>query len=275
MPTKSYKPTTPGRRQMTVLVHDEITTDRPYKKLTSSQSKTAGRNNRGIITTRHRGGGVKRKYRQIDFKRDKRNIVGIVQTIEYDPNRSANIALVSYMDGEKRYIIAPQHLKPGDKIVSASKAELNVGNHLELQYIPTGFNIHNVELSLGKGGQIVRSAGTFAQVLGRDHDKIQVKLPSSVVMLIDKRCTATIGAVSNPDHSNVTIGKAGRSRWLGKRPEVRGKAMNPVDHPHGGGEGGCPIGLKYAKTPWGAHALGVKTRKLKKYSDQRITKRRK
>nr|HPH78627.1 50S ribosomal protein L2 [bacterium] len=222
-----------------------------------------------------RGGGVKRKYRQIDFKRDKRNIVGIVQTIEYDPNRSANIALVSYMDGEKRYIIAPQHLKPGDKIVSASKAELNVGNHLELQYIPTGFNIHNVELSLGKGGQIVRSAGTFAQVLGRDHDKIQVKLPSSVVMLIDKRCTATIGAVSNPDHSNVTIGKAGRSRWLGKRPEVRGKAMNPVDHPHGGGEGGCPIGLKYAKTPWGAHALGVKTRKLKKYSDQRITKRRK
>nr|HPN67074.1 50S ribosomal protein L2 [bacterium] len=237
MPTKSYKPTTPGRRQMTVLVHDEITTDRPYKKLTSSQSKTAGRNNRGIITTRHRGGGVKRKYRQIDFKRDKRNIVGIVQTIEYDPNRSANIALVSYMDGEKRYIIAPQHLKPGDKIVSASKAELNVGNHLELQYIPTGFNIHNVELSLGKGGQIVRSAGTFAQVLGRDHDKIQVKLPSSVVMLIDKRCTATIGAVSNPDHSNVTIGKAGRSRWLGKRPEVRGKAMNPVDHPHGGGEG--------------------------------------
>jgi large subunit ribosomal protein L2 len=260
---------------MTVLVRDEITTNTPYKKLTSHQSKSAGRNNRGIITIRHRGGGAKQKYRQIDFKRDKHNIGATVETIEYDPNRSASIALVSYLDGEKRYIIAPQGLKPGDKIMSAAKTELTVGNHLELQNIPTGFNIHNIELTLGKGGQIVRSAGTFAQVLGRDKGKIQVKLPSSVVMLLDKKCTATIGSVSNPDHANVTIGKAGRNRWLGNRPKVRGKAMNPVDHPHGGGEGGCPIGLKYAKTPWGAHALGVKTRKLKKYSDKRITKRRK
>ncbi len=275
MPTKSFKPTTPSRRQMTVLVNDTITTKKPAKSLTKGMSKSAGRNNRGVITARNRGGGNKKKYRTIDFKRDKLNITAKIETIEYDPNRSANIALVSYKDGEKRYIIAPLDIHVGDKIVSAPKTELTTGNHLEIQNIPTGYDIHNVELSPNKGGQIVRSAGTSAQVIGRDKGKIQIKLPSGVVMVLEPTCRATLGAVSNTDHGNITLGKAGRSRWLGRRPKVRGKAKNPVDHPHGGGEGGSPIGMKYPKTPWGAHALGVKTRKVKKYSDKRITKRRK
>ncbi len=275
MPTKSFKPITPSRRQMTVLVNDTITTSKPNKKLSKGSCKSAGRNNHGLITARNRGGGSKKKFRTIDFQRNKTNISAIVKSIEYDPNRSANIALVSYLDGEKRYIIAPADLKVGDRIMSAPKTEFSIGNHLQLQYIPTGYNIHNLELTPGRGSQVVRSAGTYAQVIGTDKGKVQVKLPSGVVMLLEKTCTATIGTVSNTDHANVSIGKAGRTRWLGRRPKVRGKAKNPVDHPHGGGEGRSPIGMKYAKTPWGAHALGVKTRKIKKYSDQRIIKRRK
>ena len=275
MPIKTYKPTTPGRRQFTTLVRNTVTASTPEKKLTKPLSKNAGRNNRGKITCRHRGGGNKRKYRLIDFKSDKINIPATVKTIEYDPNRTANIALITYSDGEKRYILAPEKLAVGDKIICAPNAELKVGCRLQLKNIPTGFQIHNIELNPGKGGQIVRSAGSSAQVIGNDGSKIQIKLPSSSIILVDENCMATIGIVSNADHSNVSIGKAGRKRWMGKRPKVRGKAMNPCDHPHGGGEGRTSIGLKYPKTPWGKHALGVKTRKLRKYSDKRILKNRK
>lgn len=274
MPVKSLKPNTPGRRQMTLLVNDTITATKPNKKLIVALKKNAGRNNRGVITCRHRGGGSRRHYRLIDFKGDKINIPGTVQSIEYDPNRSANIALVCYADGEKKYILAPDGLKVSEKIIINPKAELKIGNRLQLKNIPTGFNIHNLELTPGRGGQIVRSAGTSAMVIGRDGLKIQVKLPSSSIILVPDNCFATIGQVSNLDHSNVNIGKAGRTRHFGRRPQVRGKAMNPVDHPHGGGEGRNSIGLKYAKTPWGAHALGVKTRKIRKYSSKRIIKDR-
>ncbi|MFA4930637.1 MAG: 50S ribosomal protein L2 [Patescibacteria group bacterium] len=275
MAIKSYKPTTPGRRQMTVLTREDISNNKPAKKLTQILKKKAGRNNRGVITCRHRGGGSKRQYRLVDFKQDKFDIPATVKEIEYDPNRTASIALIVFADGEKRYILAPIGLKVGDQIINANKCELKTGNRLQLKNIPTGFNIYNVELKLFSGGQIVRSAGTSAQIIGRDGDKIQVKLPSQSVILVDKNCRATIGIVSNPDHINVKIGKAGRTRWLGRRPKVRGKAMNPCDHPHGGGEGGSSIGMKYPKTPWGAHALGVKTRKIRKYSNQRIVKGRK
>lgn len=260
---------------MTVLAKEEITAKKPAKKLTKALSKKSGRNNRGVITIRHRGGGSKRKYRLIDFKQDKFDIPAKVMEIEYDPNRTANIALIVYADGEKRYILAPNDLKVGDTIINSKKCELKVGNRLQLKNIPTGFSIHNIELNVNRGGQIVRSAGTSAQVIGRDGNKTQVRLPSQSVIVVDENCMATIGVVSNPDHSNVKIGKAGRKRWLGRRPKVRGKAKNPCDHPHGGGEGGSPIGLKYPKTPWGAHALGVKTRKIRKYSNKRILKGRK
>ncbi len=274
MPVKSLKPNTPGRRQMTLLVNDTLTTAKPNKKLLVPLKKNAGRNNRGVITCRHRGGGSRRHYRLIDFKGDKININGVVQTIEYDPNRSANIALICYVDGEKRYILAPDGLKVSEKIITSPKAELKIGNRMQLKNIPTGFSIHNIELTPGRGGQIVRSAGTSAMVIGRDGLLIQVKLPSSSIILIPENCMATIGQVSNLDHSNIKIGKAGRTRHFGRRPKVRGKVMNPVDHPHGGGEGRNSIGLKYAKTPWGAHALGVKTRKIRKYSNARIVKGR-
>ncbi|MBU0647601.1 50S ribosomal protein L2 [Patescibacteria group bacterium] len=275
MAIKSFKPTTPGRRQMTVLVSDVSKNPKGPKKLTKRLKQHAGRNHRGKITSYHRGGGSKRKYRIIDFKGDKIDIPATVTSIEYDPNRTANIALLTYTDGEKRYIIAPIGLKVGDKVINSAQAELKTGNRLQLSKIPTGFNIHNIELNIGRGGQIVRSAGTSAQVLGRDHNLVQIKLPSSSIITVDEHCMATIGEVSNPDHSNVKIGKAGRNRWMGRRPKVRGKAKNPCDHPHGGGEGGSSIGMKYPKTPWGAHALGVKTRKIKKYSDKRIIKSRK
>lgn len=275
MPVQSVKPTSNARRQMTFLVKDTITKHHPTKKLVKPLPKHAGRNNRGVITSRHRGGGSRRKYRLVDFFGDKTGINAVVQSIEYDPNRSANIALICYEDGEKRYIIAPHDLKIGDKILSADKTELKIGNRLQLKNIPTGFFIHNIEINTGRGGQIVRSAGTSAQIIGQEGAKIQVKLPSGAIILIDSNCLASIGIVSNADHSNVSIGKAGRTRHLGRRPKVRGKAMNPVDHPHGGGEGRNSIGLKYAKTPWGAHALGVKTRKAKKYSNLRLIRGRK
>jgi len=274
MAVKTYKPTTPGRRQMSVLGNETITKDKPTKKLLKPLKKTGGRNNRGRITARNRGGGARKKYREIDFKSDKLNIPATVKTIEYDPNRSANIALISYKDGTKRYILAPQEINVGDEILAAEKTELKSGNRLQIKHIPTGYNIHNIELQPGKGGQVVRSAGTYGQVIGRDKGRIQVRIPSRSVLLLEGECMATLGTVSNPDHANVTIGKAGRKRWLGRRPKVRGKAKNPCDHPHGGGEGRSPIGLKYPKTPWGAHALGVRTRKVKKYSDSRIIKGR-
>lgn len=276
MPVKILKPTTNARRQMTHLINDTLTTKKPTsKKLLKSLKKNGGRNNRGLITCRHRGGGSRRQYRLIDFRGDKIDITATVKTIEYDPNRSANIALICYQDGEKRYILAPQDLKVGDKIINTPKGELKIGNRLQIKNIPTGFFVHNIELNAGRGGQIVRSAGSSAQIIGNENDKIQIKLPSGAIIVVNGLCMASIGIVSNPDYSNVSIGKAGRTRWLGRRPKVRGKAMNPVDHPHGGGEGRNSIGLKYAKTPWGAHALGVKTRKIRKYSNASIVKGRK
>jgi large subunit ribosomal protein L2 len=274
MAVKTFKPITPGRRQMTVLGNETLTTSQPEKKLLKPLKKKGGRNNQGRITARNRGGGHRQKYREIDFKIDKLNIPATVKTIEYDPNRSANIAMICYQDGTKRYIIAPQNITIGDEIIAAEKTELKIGNRLQIKHIPTGYDIHNIEIKPGKGGQIVRSAGTAGQVIGHDKGLIQVKIPSHAVLLLAGECMATIGTVSNFDHANVTIGKAGRQRWLGNRPKVRGKAKNPVDHPHGGGEGRSPIGMKYAKTPWGAHALGVRTRKVKKYSNSRIVKTR-
>jgi len=274
MSVKSFKPTTPGRRQMTVLANETLTTSQPVKKLLKPLKKTGGRNNKGRITARNRGGGHRQKYRLIDFKSVKLNIPAVVKTIEYDPIRSANIALICYKDGTKKYMLAPQEINVGDEIITAEKTDLKPGNRLQIKHIPTGYNIHNIELQPGKGGQIVRAAGTAGQVIGSDQGKIQVRIPSRSVLLLEGGCMATIGTVSNPDHGNISIGKAGRNRWLGRKPKVRGKAKNPVDHPHGGGEGRNSIGLKYPKTPWGAHALGVSTRKVKKYSDSRIVKSR-
>ncbi|EGL82012.1 ribosomal protein L2 [Caldalkalibacillus thermarum TA2.A1] len=275
MGIKKYKPTSPGRRNMTVSTFEEITTDQPEKSLLAPLTKKAGRNNQGRITTRHRGGGHKRKYRIIDFKRDKDGIPGRVATIEYDPNRSANIALIHYFDGEKRYIIHPKGLKVGDIIESGPQADIKVGNALPLENIPVGTVIHNIELKPGKGGQLVRAAGTEAQLLGRDGDYAIVRLNSGEVRMIRKECRATIGQVGNVDHELVRIGKAGRARWLGRRPTVRGSAMNPVDHPHGGGEGKAPIGRKSPMTPWGKPTLGYKTRKKNHPSDKYIIRRRK
>ncbi|ADI02975.1 MULTISPECIES: 50S ribosomal protein L2 [Syntrophothermus] len=274
MGIKKFKPTSPGRRQMTVLTFEEITKVEPEKALTVSLKKTGGRNAVGRQTVRHRGGGHKRLYRIIDFKRNKDGVPAKVAAIEYDPNRSANIALLHYADGEKRYIVAPNGLKVGDKVVSGPDADIKVGNALPLRNIPVGTTIHNIELRPGKGAQIVRSAGASAQLMAKEGDYAHVRLPSGEVRLIHLSCRATIGQVGNLDHENITLGKAGRSRWLGIRPTVRGTAMNPVDHPHGGGEGRAPVGRKYPVSPWGKIAIGGKTRK-KKPSDKMIVKKRK
>ncbi|AST57881.1 50S ribosomal protein L2 [Thermoanaerobacterium thermosaccharolyticum] len=275
MGIKKYNPTSPGRRQMTVLTFEEVTKEKPEKSLTVSLNKTGGRNVYGRITVRHRGGGHKRKYRIIDFKRDKDGVPGKVASIEYDPNRSAYIALIHYLDGEKRYIIAPYGLKVGDIIESGENVDIKVGNALPLYNIPVGTFIHNIELVAGKGGQLVRAAGSMAQLIAKEGDYVQVRMPSSEVRRIRSNCRATIGQVSNLDHENVTIGKAGRSRWLGIRPTVRGSVMNPVDHPHGGGEGKAPIGHPGPMTPWGKPALGYKTRKKNKSTNKMIVKSRK
>jgi len=273
MPIKSYKPTTNARREMSVLKFDEITKTTPEKSLVVPLKKSSGRNNQGRITTRHRGGGVKRQYRIIDFKRNKDNIEGIVAAIEYDPNRTANIALIKYRDGEKRYIIAAKGLKVGMVIISGENVDIKVGNALPLSNIPVGAFIHNVELQPGKGGEIARSAGSSIQILGREGKYITLKLSSGETRKVLATCRATIGEVGNEDHELVSIGKAGRSRHKGIRPTVRGSAMNPVDHPHGGGEGKAPIGRTGPLTPWGKPALGYKTRK-RKLSDKFIMRRR-
>ena len=270
---KKYKPTTNGRRNMSVLANEELTTATPEKSLLTTIKKNSGRNNQGKITVRHQGGGVKRKYRIIDFKRNKDDIKGIVATIEYDPNRSANIALINYVDGEKKYIIAPKGLKVGMEIISGEKTDIKIGNALPIMNIPVGTLIHNIELHPGKGGQLARSAGSSAQILGREDKYVLVRLTSGEVRRILGTCRATIGEVGNEAHELVNIGKAGKSRYLGKRPEVRGSVMNPNDHPHGGGEGRAPIGRKNPLTPWGKPALGLKTRRNKKASTKLIVRR--
>ncbi|SHF09589.1 LSU ribosomal protein L2P [Caldanaerobius fijiensis DSM 17918] len=275
MGIKKYKPTSPGRRFMTVSTFEEITKKEPEKSLTISLNKKAGRNVYGRITVRHRGGGHKRLYRIIDFKRDKDGIPAKVASIEYDPNRTAYIALLHYADGEKRYIIAPYGLQVGDTVMSGENAEIKIGNALPLKNIPVGTIVHNIELVPGKGGQLVRAAGAAAQLIAKEGDYAQLRLPSSEVRMVRLECKATIGQVSNLDHENITLGKAGRSRWLGIRPTVRGSAMNPVDHPHGGGEGKAPIGRPSPVTPWGKPTLGYKTRKKNKPSDKYIVRRRK
>jgi large subunit ribosomal protein L2 len=272
MAIRKFRPTTPSRRNMTMADFKEITTDKPLKSLLVSTKRSGGRNNQGKITVRHRGGGAKQAYRLIDFKRNKDDIPAKVSTIEYDPNRSAYIALVCYADGEKRYIIAPVGLKVGDVIVSGSDSDIKTGNTLPILNIPIGSTIHNVELQVGKGAQLVRSAGSSAQLMAKEGDYAQVKLPSGEVRYIRIKCRATIGTVSNVTHDIVNIGKAGRKRHLGFRPTVRGSVMNPNDHPHGGGEGKSPIGHASPMTPWGKPALGYKTRKTKKYSDKFIVK---
>ena len=271
---KTYKPITNGRRNMTVLSFEEITTSTPEKSLLAPVKKNSGRNNTGRITVRHQGGGAKQKYRIIDFKRNKDDVVGKVATIEYDPNRSANIALIHYLDGEKRYIIAPKGLKVGMTIVSGNNKDIKVGNAMPINQIPVGTLIHNIELKPGKGGQLVRSAGTSAQILGREERYVLVRLASGEVRKVLGTCRATIGEVGNADHELVNIGKAGRTRWLGTRPTVRGSVMNPNDHPHGGGEGRTPIGRKSPVTPWGKPALGLKTRNKKKASSKLIVRGR-
>ena len=275
MAIKSYKPMTNGTRGMTKLDYSEITKTTPEKSLVVTLKKNGGRNNQGKITVRHRGGGAKRKYRIIDFKRDKDGVVGTVASIEYDPNRSANIALIKYADGEKRYIIAPKGLKVGDKIESGANADIKVGNALPLENIPEGTVVHNVELKAGKGGELARSAGTSVQILGREGKYTLIRLTSGEVRKVLSTCRATIGEVGNADHELVNLGKAGRKRHMGIKPTVRGSVMNPNDHPHGGGEGRAPIGRKGPVTPWGKPALGYKTRKNKKTSDKLIVRRRK
>ncbi len=272
MPVKKYKPVTSSQRFRTGYSFEEITTDKPEKSLLKPVRKTAGRNNTGRITCRHRGGGHRRHYRIIDFKRNKFNIPAKVASIEYDPNRSARIALLHYVDGEKRYILAPDGLKAGDKVMSGlENVEISVGNALPLDRIPLGSFVHNIELKSGKGGQLARSAGTYGQVVAKDGNYVHVKMPSNDVHLIRKECLATIGQVSNPDHSLIHLGKAGRKRWLGIRPTVRGVVMNPVDHPMGGGEGRSSGG-RHPVSPWGKPAKGGKTRKRNKYSDKYIVK---
>jgi len=274
VPVKKYKPTSPARRSMSVSTFEDITTNVPEKSLLAPLSKKAGRNNQGKITVRHQGGGAKRKYRIIDFKRNKDGIPGRVATIEYDPNRSANIALIHYVDGEKRYIIAPKGLKVDDVITSGAGSDIKVGNALPLENIPVGTVIHNIELKPGKGGQLVRAAGTEAQLLGKEEEYVTIRLSSGEVRRVLKVCRATIGSVGNGDHELVKLGKAGRARHMGKRPEVRGVVMNPVDHPHGGGEGRAPIGRKSPLSPWGKPTLGYKTRKKNKASNKYIVRRR-
>jgi large subunit ribosomal protein L2 len=273
MAIKKYKPTSPGRRGMTGHSFDEITRKRPQKSLTEWLQSHAGRNNQGRITVRHRGGGHRRRYRIIDFKRDKHGIPGRVDSIEYDPNRSARIALVVYADGEKRYIIAPLDLQVGATVMSGPDAEIRPGNALPIRNIPVGSMVHNIELYEGRGGQLVRAAGVSAQLLAKEGDHATVRMPSGEMRLIRQACMATIGQVGNTDHSNIKLGKAGRKRWLGWRPSVRGTAMDPNSHPHGGGEGRSPVGMPSPKTPWGKPALGKKTRHNKR-TDKYIVRRR-
>jgi len=275
MAIKSYKPTTNGRRGMTTLVNEEITKSTPEKSLVVTIKKNGGRNNQGKITVRHHGGGAKRKYRIIDFKRNKDGVQGTVASIEYDPNRSANIALINYADGEKRYIIAPKGLKPGMKIESGEKADIKVGNCLPLSEIPEGTLVHNIEMKPGKGAQMARSAGASVQILGREGNYTLLRLTSGEVRKVLSVCRATVGEVGNADYELVNYGKAGRKRHMGIRPTVRGSVMNPNDHPHGGGEGRAPIGRKGPMTPWGKPALGYKTRDKKKASNKLIVRRRK
>ena len=274
MPIKAYKPTSNGRRNMTALTKEEITTSTPEKSLLAKKKKKGGRNNMGQITTRHHGGGHKRKYRVIDFKRNKDGVPGKVATIEYDPNRSANIALINYADGEKRYILAPKGLEVGTVIVSGETTDVKVGNCMEMGNMPEGTTIHIFEMHPGKGGQLARSAGVSAQILGSEEKYVIVRLQSGEVRKFLKKCRATVGAVGNEDHGLVNYGKAGRMRWKGVRPTVRGSVMNPNDHPHGGGEGKTSIGRKAPLTPWGKKALGVKTRNSKKHSNRLIVRRR-
>ncbi|HEY74064.1 MAG: 50S ribosomal protein L2 [Anaerolineaceae bacterium 4572_32.2] len=277
MPVKTYKPTSPGRRGMTGSTFEEITSTEPERSLLRPLRKRAGRNVYGRITVRHRGGGHKRRYRLIDFKRDKANVPARVKSIEYDPNRSARIALLVYADGEKRYIIAPLGLQVGNTVMSGNDAEVSVGNALPLKRIPLGTLVHNIELNAGRGGQMVRSAGTSAQVLAKEGDHVTLRLPSGEVRLVRQECMATIGQVGNVDHGNIKLGKAGRNRWRGYRPAVRGSAMTPRDHPHGGGEGRSPIGMPSPKSPWGKKTLGKKTRRNKdteKYIVRRRGKKR-
>lgn len=275
MAIKTFKPMTNGTRGMSKLVNTEITKDTPEKSLVVTLKKNGGRNNQGKITLRHRGGGAKRKYRIIDFKRNKDNVVGIVASIEYDPNRTSNIALINYADGEKRYIIAPKGLKVGDRVESGVSTDIKIGNSLELGNIPEGTLVHNVELKAGKGGQMARTAGSSIQILGREGKYTLLRLTSGEVRKVLSTCRATIGEVGNADHELVSIGKAGRKRHMGIRPTVRGSVMNPNDHPHGGGEGRAPVGHSGPMTPWGKPALGYKTRDNKKASDKLIVRRRK
>ena len=274
MAVRKYKPTSNGRRNMSVLIFDEITTTTPEKSLLAVKNSKGGRNNTGKITVRHQGGGVRQKYRIIDFKRNKDGIPATVKSIEYDPNRSANIALLVYADGEKRYILAPKGLTVGTKLMSGETADIKDGNALPIVNIPVGSLIHNIELHPGKGGQLARSAGVSAQILGRESNYVIVRLGSGEVRKVLGTCKATIGVVGNESHELVRIGKAGRARHMGLRPEVRGSVMNPNDHPHGGGEGKCPVGRPSPMTPWGKPALGLKTRKHKKASNKLIVRRR-
>ncbi len=275
MGIKGFKPTSPAIRHMTVSTFEEITKKKPEKSLVVALKKNSGRNNAGRITVRHRGGGGKKKYRIIDFKRNKDHIPATVNAIEYDPNRSANIALLFYADGEKRYIIAPNKLKVGDVIISGEGEDIKPGNAMPLKSIPVGTTIHNIELKAGKGAQLVRSAGNSAQLMAKEGDYAQVRLPSTEVRMVRIECRATIGQVGNIDHENITIGKAGRKRHMGFRPTVRGSVMNPNDHPHGGGEGRAPIGRPSPVTPWGKPTMGYKTRKKKKDSDKFVVRPRK
>ena len=274
MAVRKYKPTSNGRRNMSVLIFDEITTTTPEKSLLAVKNSKGGRNNTGKITVRHQGGGVRQKYRIIDFKRNKDGVPATVKSIEYDPNRSANIALLVYADGEKRYILAPKGLTVGTKLMSGENADIKDGNALPIVNIPVGSLIHNIELHPGKGGQLARSAGVSAQILGRESQYVIIRLGSGEVRKILGTCKATIGVVGNESHELVRIGKAGRARHMGLRPEVRGSVMNPNDHPHGGGEGKCPVGRPSPMTPWGKPALGLKTRKHKKASNKLIVRRR-
>ena len=273
MAIKVYKPTTPGRRGMSVSTFEEITRTEPERSLLQPLRKRAGRNNKGRISVRHRGGGHKRRYRIIDFKRDKIGVPGRVDSIEYDPNRSARIALIVYADGEKRYILAPLGLQVGARVMAGPEAEIRVGHALPLRNIPLGTMVHNVELVPGRGGQLARSAGTQAQLMAKEGDVAQMRLPSGEVRRVSVRCMATVGQVGNTDHGNIKLGKAGRKRWLGIRPTVRGVAMDPASHPHGGGEGRSPIGMPGPKTPWGKPTLGYKTRRNKS-TDKYIVRRR-
>jgi len=276
MPVKKLKPDTPSQRYMSVSSFDELTTNKPYRKLTTPIKKTGGRNNSGRITSRRRGGGHKRRYRIIDFKRNKFDVSGEVLTIEYDPNRSSRIALINYADNEKRYIIAPDGIKVGHSIMSSKLESIpfNIGNAMPLSKIPDGMLVHNVELKIGKGGQLSRSAGAYARIMAKEDGNVTLRLPSGEVRMVNENCLATIGTVGNKSHENIKIGKAGRSRWLGKRPKVRGVAMNPVDHPHGGGEGRTSGG-RHPVSPWGTPAKGYKTRKKNKPSNKFIVNRRK